>query len=131
MIHSNKKLIYSTRNNRTNLPRLSYCRSIFLILSLTCHSFTVFSYFRHDSTSISQCVERAIIINKNHGLPLVETIRQHPTNYFLRPSYLIPQYSLKNDIPQETIYIPDFFYTSHTPNAPSLRPADVLLSPLL
>ena len=61
----------------------------------------------------------------------METIRQNPTNYFSRPTYLIPQYSLKNDIPQETIYIPDFFYISHTLNVLSLMPTDVLLSPLL
>ena len=71
------------------------------------------------------------MVAKKYYFPLAETIRQHYTNYLFSPTYLISLYSLKNDTPQETIYIPDSFYTSHTPNMPSLRPADVLLSPLL
>lgn len=71
------------------------------------------------------------MIAKKYNFSLVETIHQNPAKYFFRPTYLIPLYSLKNDIPQETIYIPDFFYTSHTTNVPSPRPDDVLLSPLL
>ena len=117
-------------DNRKHITLCSTIKAHLHILSNPRNPLIYWPFFSV-STTVSTCVECVIIMANGYNFLLAKKmIFQYPITYLFCPIYPIPLYSPKNGIPQETIHIPDFFYTSHTPNVPYPMPADVLLFPL-